>query len=127
MEKELSILLTDDTTIAELNQKYLGRAGPTNVIAFPMQEGPYAEISPDLLGDVVISTETTRRQAQEAGLPVLDVLERLLVHGILHLVGHDHEKSPEDGYRMEQREQQVIRALRDKEDHLNQGRSREVQ
>jgi probable rRNA maturation factor len=126
MEKELSILLTDDPTIAELNGKYLGRAGPTNVIAFPMQEGPYAEISPDLLGDVVISTETMCRQAQEAGLPVLDVLERLLVHGILHLVGHDHAKSREDGYQMEQREQQVIRALREEDGSMNQRRLREV-
>jgi len=120
-------LLTDDPTIAELNQRYLGRTGPTNVIAFPMHEGPYGDINPHLLGDVVISTETTQRQAQEAGLPACDMLDRLIVHGILHLVGYDHEKSQEEKHRMEQKEQEIIRDLRNKEDHLNRGDVREVQ
>jgi len=126
-KKELSILLTDDPTIAELNQRYLDRTGPTNVIAFPMHEGPYADINPHLLGDVVISTETAHRQAQEAGLTAHDMLDRLLVHGILHLVGYDHERSQEERHRMEQKEQEVIRALRDEEDPLNRGDVREVQ
>ena len=120
-------MLTDDPTIAELNQRYLDRTGPTNVIAFPMHEGPYADVNPHLLGDVVISTETAHRQAQEAGLTAHDMLDRLLVHGILHLVGYDHERSQEKRHHMEQKEQEVIRALRDEEDPLNRGDVREVQ
>lgn len=110
-EKELSILLTDDSTIAELNQRYLQRARPTNVIAFPMQGGPYREINPDLLGDVVVSVETAHQEAQEALLPLDRVLERLLIHGILHLVGYDDEGSAEERRRMEETEERIIRAL----------------
>ena len=109
--KELSILLADDPTIAELNQRYLRRARPTNVIAFPMQEGPYSEINPHILGDVVISVETAHRHAQEVGLPVSGVLERLLVHGILHLVGYNHEGPDEEARRMEEKEAEILQAL----------------
>jgi probable rRNA maturation factor len=112
MEKELSILLADDRTIAELNEKYLQRARPTNVIAFPMQEGPYTEINPHLLGDVVISVETASRHAQEAGLPFSQVFESLLIHGVLHLTGYDHEGTAEDARRMEEKEEEILQSLR---------------
>jgi len=111
-KKELSILLTDDSTIAELNEKYLHRARPTNVIAFSMQQGPFSEIAPDILGDVVISVETARRQAQEAGLSLNTFLEKLLVHGVLHLVGYDHEGPEAEVHRMEEREEKILQALR---------------
>lgn len=111
-EKELSILLTDDPTIAELNQRYLHRARPTNVIAFPMQEGPHTEINPEIAGDVVISVETAHRQAEAAGLSLTSVLERLLVHGVLHLFGYDHEKSDQEARRMEAEEEEILQALR---------------
>lgn len=108
----MSILLADDPTIAELNQRYLRNARPTNVIAFPMQEGPYSEINPHILGDVVISVETAHRHAQEAGLSLSSVLERLLVHGILHLAGYDHEGPDEEARRMEEKENEILQALR---------------
>jgi probable rRNA maturation factor len=95
-EAELSIVLVDDVRIAELNKAYLGREGPTNVIAFPMQEGDYADISPELLGDVVISTEKTAAEAAELGISYQDRFDFLLIHGILHLMGYDHETSKAD-------------------------------
>lgn len=110
-EKELSILLTDDPKIAELNQKYLRRARPTNVIAFPMQEGPHSEINPQIAGDVVISVETAQREATAAGLSLNSVLEMLLVHGILHLFGYDHERSDRQARRMEGKEEEILGAL----------------
>ena len=112
-EKELSILLADDPTITELNHRYLQRAKPTNVIAFPMQEGPCSKINPHILGDVVISVETAKRQARQAGLPTFPVLERLLVHGVLHLVGYDHEATSREARQMEKKEQEIIQAEKD--------------
>ncbi|HSO19438.1 MAG TPA: rRNA maturation RNase YbeY, partial [Desulfosarcina sp.] len=85
-DAQLSILIVDDAQIAELNRTYLNHAGPTNVIAFPMQEGPFADITPDLLGDVVISADTARREADDAGMAFVERFDQLLIHGILHLV-----------------------------------------
>lgn len=84
------MVVVDDATMAILNQTYRGVSGPTDVLAFPMTEGRFGGLSPDLLGDVVISAETAERQAREAGCNVQDEMAQLLVHGILHLVGYDH-------------------------------------
>lgn len=111
-EAELSIVFVDDKEIAALNRQYLNREGPTNVIAFPMKEGAYSEISPDLLGDVVISVETAEREGKEAGMTLEMRLEDLLVHGILHLFGYDHEIDPQDALRMEEKHQQLIHLIR---------------
>jgi len=83
-----------------MNRKFLGRAGPTNVIAFPMQEGPFAGLSPNLLGDVVISVDTAHQEARAAGLALDERITQLLVHGILHLTGYDHEHDAADARRM---------------------------
>lgn len=88
---ELSILIVDDADIADLNETYLHRTGPTNVIAFPMREGDFPQISPQMLGDVAISAETARREAGAAGIPFRERFVQLLVHGVLHLFGYDHE------------------------------------
>jgi probable rRNA maturation factor len=87
---ECSAVLVDDATIAALNRASRGVAGPTDVLAFPMTEGRFRNVSPDLLGDVVISTETARRQARAGGGEFRAELALLLIHGILHLVGYDH-------------------------------------
>ena len=92
-EAELSILLVEDAEIAQLNRQYLSRPGPTNVIAFPMREGEFADVSPQLLGDVVISVDTAEREGNESGMALEGRLDELLVHGILHLFGYDHEKN----------------------------------
>jgi probable rRNA maturation factor len=93
---ELSLVIVGDVEIADLNQRYLQRTGPTNVIAFPMQEGAFSDITPGLLGDVVISADTARKEALEAGLPAQRRFDALLVHGILHLFGYDHENDADN-------------------------------
>jgi probable rRNA maturation factor len=110
-DAELSILIVDDQQITHLNQQYLNREGPTNVIAFAMQEGPFAEIAPDLLGDVVISVETAHRQAKNAGLNMLDYFDQLLIHGILHLLGYNHEKDRSEADKMEQKAKELLKAI----------------
>ena len=110
-EKELSILLVDDLQIAELNAAYLQREGPTNVIAFPMQEGEFAGISPDLLGDVVISVETAEREGAMGGIDVETRTVELLVHGVLHLLGYDHEHDENEARRMDKKTTAVLEAI----------------
>ena len=108
---ELSILLLDDSQIAILNRDYLHREGPTNVIAFPMREGAFTEVNPDLLGDVVISLETAEKEGLAAGLSMGDRLAELMVHGILHLFGYDHEVSEVEADRMEAKTRQLLRVI----------------
>ena len=108
---ELSILLVDDEQISALNRDYLHREGPTNVIAFAMQEGEFSQISPQLLGDVVISVETARREADAAGIAVDQRLAELLVHGVLHLFGYDHETEDADAEAMEEKSRALLKVL----------------
>jgi len=98
------VVLVDDAAMAALNRTYRGIAGPTDVLAFPMTEGQFRRITPDLLGDVVICTETARRQARMRRGDLRGELALLLVHGVLHLVGYDHGTAAErrDMRRMEQ-------------------------
>jgi rRNA maturation RNase YbeY len=108
---ELSIALVDDEAIAELNVRYREREGPTDVLSFSLEEGPHAERRGALLGDVVVSLETAERQARRARRRLDDEVLRLLIHGTLHLVGHDHEKD-EEARRMRAEERRLWRALR---------------
>lgn len=78
-----------------MNRSYLNRDAPTDVISFAMREGEFSEINPQLLGDVVISVETACRQAEERSISLEDELLTLLIHGILHLFGYDHENNDE--------------------------------
>jgi probable rRNA maturation factor len=108
----LSILVTDDAGIQEINHAWLGKDRPTNVISFAMQEGEGAGVQADLLGDVVISVETAARDAGEAGVPVEHELYFLLLHGILHLLGYDHERgTAADAQRMAAREKELFAQL----------------
>ena len=104
-------MLVDDSRIAAMNRAYLNREGPTNVIAFPMQEGRFAHLSPHLLGDVVISVDTAWREAQAAGLTLEERLVQLVVHGLLHLCGYDHEHDAADARRMAAKSRQLLNAL----------------
>ena len=110
-EKELSIVLLDDPQIAELNRTYLKREGPTNVIAFPMQEGEYADISPDLLGDVAISLDTAQKESQLAGTDMQTRTIELLLHGVLHLLGYDHEHDEDEARIMEEKSAEVLKCI----------------
>ena len=87
---ELSLTLVGDRAMARLNRETFGRRGPTNVISFPLDDVPTSGGPPALLGEVVISLATTRRQAQESGWPWRELLDFFLIHGILHLLGYDH-------------------------------------
>lgn len=110
-DAQLSVLIVSDAQIAELNQTYLDHEGPTNVISFPMQEGPFADITPDLLGDVVISADTAHREAGKAGMETMERLNELLIHGILHLVGYDHVNSKEEAAVMEQKSDELMKLI----------------
>ncbi|MCK4488393.1 MAG: rRNA maturation RNase YbeY [Desulfobacterales bacterium] len=110
---ELSVLIVDDLEIARLNKTYLGRSGPTNVIAFPMRDGPFGQISPNLLGDVVISLDTAAREAQDVSISVESRFDQLLIHGILHLFGFDHEKTSEQAKAMRIKEEELLMLLQD--------------
>jgi len=93
---ELSILLCDDETIRELNCLYRKKNRSTDVLAFPMREGPGPTPHPGLLGDVVISLPTATRQAAERDRPIIEEVTFLLAHGLLHLLGHDHATRGEE-------------------------------
>ncbi len=112
-DKELSILFTSDEGIAQLNHQYLGRQGPTNVIAFPM--APVSQDEPDspLLGDIVVSVDTAVREARETGYSLMDTLGRLLIHGLLHLLGYDHETCDKDAKRMAQEEDRLMKIFKE--------------
>ena len=92
-EAELSIAIVDDAVITRLNQDYRGVEGPTDVLAFAMRDGDYGDVCANLLGDVVISAPTAQTMAVEHHCPFDAVLDLLLTHGVLHLVGYDHEDS----------------------------------
>jgi len=108
---ELSVVVVSDRVMRGLNREWRGRDRTTDVLSFAQREG--AGGAPDgLLGDVVISIETAERQAAERGLRVGVEGERLLIHGLLHLLGYDHERSRPEALRMQRRERALARALR---------------
>lgn len=103
---ELSILLVDRYTMATLNERWLGEVGPTDVLAFPMDEGPIEE-GPYLLGDVVLCPAVALEHAERSGATVVEEVELLLVHGFLHLLGYDHIR-PSDAKVMRHRERKIL-------------------
>ncbi len=107
-DMELSILFTSDDKIAQMNEQYLGRIGPTNVLAFPMIGGSAPEVASGMMGDVVISVDTALRESEEQGETLTQTIERLLIHGILHLIGYDHEKSAVEADRMQREEERLM-------------------
>ena len=105
---ELSIVIVDDQEITRLNRQYFHRNRPTNVISFPMAVGDPASLPSRVLGDVVISAETSKRQAEEAGGKAKDEILFLLIHGILHLAGYDHEGAADERKKMEAKEKELF-------------------
>ena len=94
-EIEISVLFTDDKFIRSLNNKYRGIDKPTDVLSFNLQEGAlkYPEVESDkLLGDIIISVETAQKQADNLNHSMEKELTVLLIHGLLHLTGYDHDK-----------------------------------
>lgn len=105
-EVELSIQLVDDAEMALLNETYRGKQGPTDVLSFSLATGEHAQYCGGLLGDVVIDFAQAKRQAAELGHRVEEELLRLLIHGVLHLLGHDHEQD-EEAARMQAEEERL--------------------
>jgi rRNA maturation RNase YbeY len=106
---ELSLSLVGDDEIQSLNLRYREKNRPTDVLSFPSDEAlPGGE---RLLGDVVISVETAKRQAKERKIALRDELVVLLIHGILHLIGYDHERSAKDAKIMGRLEKKIYRKL----------------
>jgi probable rRNA maturation factor len=111
-DHELSLLIVDDPRIETINGEYLQHEGPTNVISFAMQEGEFAQISPFLLGDVVISADTAEKEADLAGISFRQRLIELLIHGILHLAGFDHEQDEAKAKIMEAKSRNLLELIR---------------
>lgn len=113
---EVSVLLTDDTDMRQLNREYRGIDAPTDVLAFSMREGEDGDVNPSLLGDLVISLETATRQASttdglSGGCGDLKTETALLtVHGMLHLLGYDHQTQGEAKIMFEKQER-IFRSL----------------
>lgn len=107
---ELSIALVDEEEIAALNERYRGKSGPTDVLSFGCDEPcPTPGDEPITLGDVVIAPTVAERQAIELGHSVEHELDVLLVHGVLHLLGYDHEDD-DDATVMEARQAAILDA-----------------
>jgi DNA ligase (NAD+) len=107
-DAELSIVCVNDETIAGLNEQYRNKNGPTNVLSFSMQEGAYAHLRQNMLGDVVISVDTVLREAKASHISFEHRLYFLLIHGVLHLIGYDHETSDDDAQKMDQKTQSLF-------------------
>ncbi len=124
-DSEVSLLFVDEATIASLNEQFLGKSGPTDVLSFPIDDEqersgrfpdqggsgpPTVEGGADhplLLGDIVICPTVAERNAVDHGVSLEDEIALLVVHGVLHLLGMDHEVDAE-AERMERREQQLL-------------------
>jgi probable rRNA maturation factor len=114
---EVTILLVDDDTMTGYNESFMGRDGPTDVLAFPLEElvaGQAPSLSPHdppiHLGDIVISPDYVQRQAADRGVEFLDELSLMVVHGMLHLMGWDHPDE-EIAERMERREAEILSSV----------------
>jgi probable rRNA maturation factor len=107
---ELSILFTDDAAIQVLNREWRGKDKPTNVLSFPAFPVEPGDPLPPMLGDIVLACETVRREADEENKPFEHHLTHLMVHGLLHLLGYDHE-TEEEAEEMEGLERQILGSL----------------
>lgn len=114
-DSELSVFLTDDETIHQINFEHRGKDKPTDVLSFPQNEFkrpevPLAHANLAILGDVVISIDTAERQARGRRRPLFDEVRFLLAHGVLHLLGYDH-MTPEEKKVMTKRTRELVAAV----------------
>lgn len=109
--KEVSLVIVNDRQITEINRDYLGKNRPTNVISFAMGEGEFGDLGSGLLGDVVVSVDTASRDALASEADPTDELDFLIIHGVLHLLGYEHEKA-EDARSMRKKEAEMFSALK---------------
>lgn len=102
----ITIIITDDAYIRTINREYRSLDRPTDVISFANRDNPFPDIdaSQEEIGDIYISAERAERQSHEYRVSLADEMKRLIIHGVLHLVGYDHERSDEDEEIMLQKE-----------------------
>ena len=111
-DKEISITFVDDETIQCINQQYLSKDRPTNVISFSLQEGEFGDMNPEILGDIVISVDTARQDAENGHFSFDEEILFLIIHGLLHLLGYNHENTSKGNtLRMAQKEKELFRLL----------------
>ncbi len=94
-----------------LNRQYRGKDVTTDVLSFSLREGPFTQVQPHLLGDIVVSVPRAERQAGEAGISLAAEIDRLLVHGLVHLLGYDHERGAAEERRMKRKERQFLKRI----------------
>lgn len=113
--RPITVIITDNNYIRKLNRKYRKKDYATDVISFRYEDEPFPDenIINDSPGDIYLSLEKAFTQAGEYGSTFKDEVKRLLVHGILHLMGFDHELSKEEDKRMRLKEEKVLRAIKD--------------
>lgn len=109
-KSELSLALVDDASIRKLNASYREKDRATDVLSFSLVEGEHSDHRGGMLGDVVISVETAATQAAERRRALDEVVTRLMIHGVLHLIGHDHEED-EEARRMAAEERRLWKAV----------------
>lgn len=109
LDSELSIILTDDARLHELNLNYLGIDAPTDVLSFPASETD-PETGASYIGDILISVPRAQTQAQAAGHPLEAEVQLLVVHGVLHLLGYDHARAAEKA-RMWKAQAEILQRL----------------
>ncbi|HOW82597.1 MAG TPA: rRNA maturation RNase YbeY [Spirochaetota bacterium] len=109
----ITVIITDDGFIREMNREYRKKDSPTDVISFANRdcEFPDIESEPEDLGDIFISIETAERQAAEYGVSLKDEIKRLVIHGVLHLAGYDHEKSEKHAAVMARKEREIYESI----------------
>jgi len=105
---EVSVLLVDDEEIRRLNREYRGMDRCTDVLSFALNEGEPPDPHPEMFGDIVISVETALRQAEGSGQSLEREITWLLIHGALHLLGYDHERSADEAHQMRQLEKRIL-------------------
>ena len=111
-DKEISLSFVDDENIKQLNKQYLGKDKATNVLSFSLQEGEYGDINPQILGDIIISVETAQRDALYGRLTIAQEIDFLIIHGILHLLGYNHENTTKrETNKMRQKEKELFTAI----------------
>jgi len=108
---EISILLLDNPQIRDLNREYREKDISTDVLSFPMLDETSGNVQPQLLGDIVISVETAEKQARNRECSLYKELCILLIHGMLHLLGYDHELSKKDEEEMQKQEAKIFKGI----------------
>ncbi|AGF74045.1 hypothetical protein BAnh1_01530 [Bartonella australis AUST/NH1] len=107
---ELSLLFTDDERMAQINARWRDKNKPTNVLSFPAFPLKAGQRPGPMLGDIIIARETVMREAEKEGKSFRDHLTHMIVHGVLHLLGYDHETNDEAD-QMEELEREILRKL----------------